>query len=66
MLHQNFLRLEQNPEAFPVIRHLNFDIRRCVITKHNSIIYLIKDGSIYIIDVFDTRQHPDNLNLKGK
>lgn len=38
-------------------------IRRAVLTKHHSVIYLIdkKDPLIRVYTIFDNRQHPDKM-----
>ncbi len=35
---------------------------RYVIVSHFKIIYLISDTTIYITDIFDTRQNPEKMN----
>ena len=52
----------KNPILYPII-HSELVIRRCVITKHNSIIYFQKNEIIYILRVFDNRQDPEKLKL---
>lgn len=34
-------------------------IRSIVLTKHNRLYYQFLDSKIYILSIFDTRQHPD-------
>ena len=38
--------------------------RECVITKHNTLFYIVDKGSIYIVSIWDNRQHPEKLNKK--
>lgn len=35
------------------------DVKRVVITKHNKLFYKVKGKTIYLITLFDTRQHPN-------
>ncbi len=50
--------LKKDPEIFP-LTDLK-DIRKAVITKHNSILYSFhtSKGEIRIVRIFDTRLHP--------
>ncbi len=50
------------PKLFPVI-HTKKKIRKCVVSKHNSIYYREKKDYIEIVNVFDTRQNPDKLKF---
>ncbi|TAF46609.1 MAG: type II toxin-antitoxin system RelE/ParE family toxin [Sphingobacteriales bacterium] len=51
------------PKLYPII-HTKFKIRKCVISKHNTIYYREKKGCIEIINVFDTQQHPEKTKIK--
>ena len=58
-----FLHLiENNPGLFPVI-HKDLKIRKCVITRQNTLFYRKLAGVIEIIRIFDTRQDPDKLEF---
>ncbi len=35
--------------------------RECVITKHNSLFYIVAKTSIYILSIWDNRQNPSKL-----
>ena len=52
-----------NPRQFPVISKKE-KIRKCVLTKHNSLFYRESKSQIEILRIYDTRQDPDNLILK--
>lgn len=52
----------ENPTIFPFINK-DMGIRKCVITKQNSLFYREKDNNIEIIRVFDTRQDPNKLEF---
>jgi plasmid stabilization system protein ParE len=51
------------PKLYPIINK-KLKIRKCVISKHNSIYYLEKNDKIEILNIFDTRQHPKKLIKK--
>ncbi len=51
-----------NPKQFPVIQKKE-KIRKCVLTKHNSMFYQIGIESIHILRIFDTRQDPRKLKF---
>jgi plasmid stabilization system protein ParE len=38
-------------------------VRRCFITKHNSMYYQIKENNVEIITIHDTRSDPKSLQL---
>jgi hypothetical protein len=49
-----------SPEAFPVF-YAAQNIRRCVVTKHNSLFFKVYVNHIAILRLYDTRQNPDDL-----
>ena len=52
-----------NPKQFPIC-YKRKKVRKCVLTKHNSIFY--RDGKKYveILRIYDTRQDPATLTFK--
>ena len=54
--------ITENPEIFPYINQ-SLRIRKCVITKQNSLFYRVTHDNIEIIRVFDTRQNPNKMDL---
>ncbi|KAA6306721.1 hypothetical protein EZS27_041616 [termite gut metagenome] len=48
-------RLALFPCAFPVTRRRK-DVRRCVVSKINSIYYSVKENTILILAIIDNRQ----------
>jgi len=34
----------------------------CILTKHNSLFYIVDKSSIYILSIWDNRQKPSKLN----
>ena len=50
------------PKIFPQV-NVKRKIRKCVITKHNSLFYRETKNQIEILRIFDTRQNPKNLKF---
>ena len=51
-----------NPKQNPLINR-NLSIRKCVITKQNTLFYRIKNHKIEIVRIYDTRQDPVKLKI---
>jgi plasmid stabilization system protein ParE len=51
-----------NPKQFPVI-YSKKKIRKCVITKHNSIFYKERKDFVDILRIYDNRQDPIKLKF---
>ena len=49
-----------SPEAFSVF-YSGQKIRRCVVTKHNSLFFKMYANHIAILRLYDTRQDPNDL-----
>jgi plasmid stabilization system protein ParE len=56
-------QIHANPRQFPII-YKKEKIRKCVLTKHNSIFYRDSKTQIDILRIFDTRQDPNALTFK--
>ncbi len=54
--------IQVRPTLYPVINK-SFGIRRCVVTRHNSLFFRIIDEAIEILRIFDTRQDPEKLRF---
>lgn len=52
-----------NPKQYPIINKRK-RIRKCVITKHNTLFYRDRKDFIDILRIFDTRQDPKKLIFK--
>lgn len=52
-----------NPRQFPVIFKKE-RIRKCVLTKHNSMFYRDSKSQVEILRIYDTRQDPNTLTFK--
>jgi plasmid stabilization system protein ParE len=51
-----------NPKQFPVI-HKTRKIRKCVISKHNSLFYRERKDFVDILRIYDNRQDPRKLEF---
>lgn len=54
--------IQQNSEQFPFLSK-ELKIRKCVVTKHNSIFYREMEDRIEILRLYDTRQNPNTLQF---
>lgn len=52
-----------NPKQFPII-HNRKKIRKCVITKHNSLYYRESKIQIDILRIYDARKNPKSLKFR--
>jgi plasmid stabilization system protein ParE len=50
-------QISTNPHQFPLI-HKRRNIRKCVISKHNSIFYRVRRNGVDVLRIYDTRQEP--------
>ncbi len=57
--------ISDNPEAFPKSA-VRKEIRKAVITKQSSILYLVQDDTILVVTVFDNRQNQKNVSEEIK
>jgi plasmid stabilization system protein ParE len=56
-------QLSANPKQFP-FAHKKEMIRKCVLSKHNTLFYRESKKQIAILRIYDTRQDPNNLKFK--
>lgn len=56
------LHIQKNPNQFPTINK-KLKIRKCVVTKHNSLFYKVTKERIEILRLYDNRQNPETLKL---
>jgi len=60
----NFIQqIAINSGQFPLI-HKKQRVRKCVITKHNSLFYREAKEKINILRIYDTRQDPNQLKFE--
>jgi plasmid stabilization system protein ParE len=63
-LTENILKqISVNPRQFPII-YKKEKIRKCVLTKHNSLFYRDSKSQVDILRIYDTRQDPNTLTFK--
>jgi plasmid stabilization system protein ParE len=62
-LTENLLnQIAINPKQFPVF-YKEKKVRKCVLTKHNSLFYRDRKTKIEILRIYDTRQDPNTLTF---
>ena len=61
-LDDNIRLIAEDPKIFPVINK-ELQIRKLVITKHNTIYYREIEDNIEIVRLFDSRQQPHKFNI---
>ena len=61
-LEKQLLLLSIFPEAYPLSQKKKI-IHRCVLTKNLTIYYTVKDDSLILFSLFDTRQDPAKLKI---
>jgi len=54
--------IANEPSVFPIINK-KLNVRKCVLTKQNTIYYRENKDSIDIIRLFDNRQNPEKLKF---
>ena len=54
--------IAQYPRMFAVSQHKK-KVRRCILTKQNSLYYKVDRHRIFIVTLFDNRQDPKKLKL---
>ncbi|MFO7790116.1 MAG: type II toxin-antitoxin system RelE/ParE family toxin [Bacteroidales bacterium] len=55
-------QISKTPNQFPVINK-KLQIRKCVITKQNSLYYRVTMKQIEVLRLYDTRQDPEKLRF---
>lgn len=54
--------IKENPKQFPFI-YEDLKIKKCVITKQNTLYYRETSSRIEVLRIYDTRQNPNSLLL---
>lgn len=54
--------IHKNPIQFPVFNK-EFQIRKCVVTKQNTLYYRETNSRIEILRLYDSRQNPETLKF---
>lgn len=55
-------QISDNPGQYPLI-HKDKNIRKCVLTRHNTLYYRAGLDSIDVLRIYDNRQDPDKLKF---
>ena len=55
-------QIANNPRQYPLI-HKPMNIRKCVLTRHNTLFYRNKRSAIEVVRIYDTRQDPEKLQF---
>ena len=63
LTENNLEQISINPRQFPII-YKKEKIRKCVLTKHNTMFYRDSKSQVEILRIYDTRQDPNTLNFK--
>jgi len=63
LTEKNLEQISCNPKQFPLIYNKE-KIRKCVLTKHNSLYYSEDKTKVDILRIFDTRQDPNTFTFK--
>ena len=53
-------QISKQPKQFPLVNK-KLKVRKCVVSKHNTIIYQEKRDCVELLRIFDTRQTPSKL-----
>lgn len=61
-LEQTLQNIVEMPTLFPSTNKRQ-NIRRCVITNQTTLYYRVRQSSIELITLFDTRRHPSKRKL---
>jgi plasmid stabilization system protein ParE len=56
-------QISLNPRQFP-IWYKRKKVRKCVLTKHNTIYYRDGKTNVEILRIYDTRQNPNTLTFR--
>jgi len=51
-----------NPRQFPLV-HKKLNVRKCVISKHNTLYYRNRRNYIELLRIYDNRQDPNSLKF---
>lgn len=59
-LKQQLEKISQNPTAYPALRGFK-EVRKCQVTKHNSLFFRYSESEVEVISHFDNRQNPKKI-----
>ena len=61
-INELVIKISTNPKMYPESK-IRRGVRRCVISKHNTLYYRVLPHHIEVITVFDNRQNSDKRKL---
>lgn len=59
-LNEKLEAVQSNPRSFPESQ-VSRGLRKCVITKQTTVLYEIHQDAIFVMNIIDTRQHPNKI-----
>ncbi len=62
LIEKVLVQISVNPRQFPIIQQ-KLKIRKCVLTKHNTLYYRISRSHVELLRIYDNRQDPKNLKF---
>jgi len=63
LTEETLVQISNHPKQFPLI-HKQKKVRKCVLTKHNTLFYRERKDCIDILRIFDNRQDPKKLGFE--
>ncbi len=62
-LNSRITTLQKNPELYPASL-IDQKLRKCVVTKHSSLLYEIHEDHIFILNLIDNRQDIKSIHME--
>ena len=62
LIENQINQISTNPKQFPII-YKRKRVRKCVLTKHNTLYYRESKYYVEILRIYDTRQDPSTLTF---
>jgi len=62
LIENQINQISTNPKQFPII-YKRKKVRKCVLTKHNTLYYRESKYYVVILRIYDTRQDPSTLTF---
>jgi len=62
LIENQINQISTNPKQFPII-YKRKKVRKCVLTKHNTLYYRESKYYVEILRIYDTRQDPSTLTF---
>jgi len=62
LIDETLAQISNHPKQFPLIQKKK-KVRKCILTKHNTLYYRERKDCVDILRIFDNRQDPLKLKL---